>query len=247
MCLWCWKICNCSFMLLYLLVCFPYSFSVEKHSFWLGALIWWPLFSIIPFSLSSCHKAAPSGIQSAIIASFLSFLGGVTEFFNNFVYPNGGNVGVLSHTLTRNWSLQQIALDFSLPLWSRVTNWLTIYTFSNRRYYVDISSNGISVPMPSHISLLVSLPWPTQPQNRIPSLSPTTSKYNLFNPNFKKMHHHLALHKSLYHPNHPHMHPKLLHRFPNQDCLQFTTNLLISKTIFPFLPNTILRRMNFSS
>ncbi len=119
------------------------------------------------FSTDTMTKQPPfrHGITCAIIALLLSFLSKVTDFPSKNEYLNGGYVGVQRHTSTRNWSLQQITLDSFLPLWSRATDWLTIYTVSNTRNNVDLSSNGLSVPTPSPIPLHVPSPRSTQPQS----------------------------------------------------------------------------------
>lgn len=96
-----------------------------------------------PLFVSTMTKQATFsyGISCAIIAFLLSFLIAVTESPSEDVCPNQGNIGVWRHALTRNWFLQQITLDSSIPLWSRATDWLTMYTISNTRYDVDLSSN----------------------------------------------------------------------------------------------------------
>ncbi len=98
----------------------------------------------------------------------LLFISQVTQFPIVNLYSNRGHRHVHWCT-TRNWSLREIALDSSLPLWSREIDWICIYTILNTRYNDNSGNIGSSVPTPSRaivpspspISISVPSPWYT--------------------------------------------------------------------------------------
>ncbi len=148
-------------------------------------------------------KAPPSflGTSCVMVYLLLLFISLVTQFPSVNLYSNRGHCCVHRHT-TRNWSLHEIALDSSPPLWSREIDWISIYTILNTRYNDNGSNIGSSfltpscvpVSSPSPISLSVPSPWnnhspqpsnihplhssPLQIPNNVPLCIPSRSPTN---------------------------------------------------------------------
>ncbi len=84
------------------------------------------------------------GISFAIVALLVLFMGTVREFPKEVGSDVDSN-RVCGHVSPRNWSLGQISLDSSLPVWSKATNWLTVHSFSVGSLPSPIPLVGIDV------------------------------------------------------------------------------------------------------